>query len=108
MQIMTKRKGFQGRGRERTSTVFWSWSGGAVRRTVPIPVPDQVKKGVHHFEHVGATEDSSSADLATYQAFLPRRLFQLASRVWCRMACSRTFQNKSKVGEETLMSTATF
>ena len=26
------------------------------------PVTDQVKKGMHHFEHTGATEDASSAE----------------------------------------------
>ena len=26
------------------------------------PVPDQVKKGVYHFKHAGAAEDTSSAE----------------------------------------------
>ena len=53
---------FQGRGRGRTcernseASTTVQWGDGT------DPVPDQVKKSVHHFEHAGAIEDSSLAE----------------------------------------------
>ena len=62
-----------------------------MRRTVPIPFPDQVKKGVHYFEHARASEDTPSVEcwlnwetsthlrVATEDYLRSRRIFNTTS-----------------------------